>query len=399
MISQKVRARCNPPLLSGESCSLDNMVSKNPRFAIRQPIRLIRRPLWAIIEPSIIITLRADHEEENMAIVILGPGSLGQTFAVLLARHRFPVILVGAPNRVESLLNSGIRLTGLEHEHAPVYPLPDSPKDLTPGQIVASDSLSDAFPVDALIACTKAHQLGSALERMGSVRPGLVLGLQNGVTKDDVLVQRFGPEKVAGAVTIVGADRQDDGSIQITGRGSTFIGPLQNAQGEQLETQARAIIDALNESGYPAEWRPDIVSVEWAKAVVASATFGIAVLTRGTVGDIFSRSSWAACFLDLIEEAAAIADGMGIPLRDLPGFPIQYYRQESRSSLIPKLQESAPALRSVRVSMLQDLLAGRSLEVNEVLGGLLEYADRLTLPVPRLRFTYQVILGFQETVL
>lgn len=332
-----------------------------------------------------------------MIVAILGPGSLGQTFAMTLARNQIPVILVGSAERVDGLIQHGIQLSGMDHGHMAIHALPDKFEDVEPGQIMATSYLPGAFPVDSLLVSTKAHQLRKALDRVAESHPDLVLGFQNGITKDEALTEHFGPERVGGAVTIIGADRQEDGSVYISGAGSTFIGPLPSTSHARFHEQAKHIIDALNQSGYPAQWRTDIISVEWAKALMACATFGVAVLIRGTVGDIFSHASWAECFLDLIEEAGTIADALQIPLPDLPGFPVHYYRRESRAVVIAKLKESASGLRTVRVSMLQDLLAGRDLEVDEVFGGLLDYAEKLHVPVPRLAFTYQIIRGFHES--
>jgi 2-dehydropantoate 2-reductase len=327
-------------------------------------------------------------------VVILGAGSLGQTFAVLLARHQASVILVGTPESVNRLVQKGIVLDGKDQAQVPVYDMPASIKDVKPGQIVASTELAEDISIGGVIACTKAHQLRDALDRISSLRPQLVIGFQNGLTKDAVLSERFGQDVVAGAVTIIGADRQEDGTIYISGRGATFIGPLSTVSSRHLEESAQFIITALNEANYPAEWRSDIVSVEWSKAVMASATFGIAVLTQSTMGKIFSREPWTQGFLDLLEDAASVADSLQIPLCDLPGFPVQYFRTESREVITRRLRQASESLATVRVSMLQDVMAGRSLEVDEVVGSLIAHADSVHLAVPRLRFTYRILRGF-----
>jgi 2-dehydropantoate 2-reductase len=316
-----------------------------------------------------------------MRIAIVGPGSLGSVFAALLHRAGHDVILLGRGDTVERLRRTGLNLIGLEEIRVDV-PVTDDP--------------SDVGSVDLLLLCTKAIGTESMLRALRGIEAATVASLQNGIVKERVLADAFGSEKVLGAATMLGAERLADGTVDFTARGTTYLGEADGSVSDRLGS----IIAALDDAGLPAQALSDVASVIWSKACLAAGAFAVSVFTRLPVAGIFSSPTLAGAVADLITEAAIIASAAGHPVHDYPGMRVASWAHHPRhvvlEDMAQRAAEMAVAPRVVRVSMLQDLLAGRPLEVEEVYGGLLDAAGSLGIETPRLSLAYALLEGIDD---
>jgi 2-dehydropantoate 2-reductase len=314
-----------------------------------------------------------------MRIIVVGAGSLGCVFAALLKRAGHDAVLVGRGERARLLRDRGIVLRGTE-EATILVPVLEDP--------------AGAGPADLLLLCTKALDTARALDSFaGSVRVGAVASLQNGVMKDGLLAKAFGPERVLGAATMLSAERCADGSVTYTAPGTTYLGELDGSPSPRVE----AIVAGMCESGLPAQAVSDIRRVEWSKTCLAVASFVVCCCTRLPVGLVYADRDLAGALLDLYCEVAAIAQAAGPGVGDYPGFPILSWTTAPRELVLAELVERGSRAKAagtvLRPSMLQDLLAGRPLEVDEVVGFLLAEADRLGVAVPCLRWAHGILRG------
>jgi ketopantoate reductase len=139
--------------------------------------------------------------------VFVGAGGLGRAFSALVARAGHPTVLVSRPAGLDELLALGkLEISGLCDASVPVHL--GEPR---PGSVVLR-SPGEALPAGcAVLFTTKAHQLADAARAVvGSVPPDdafWVAGLQNGLTKEGLLAEAFGEERVCGASTVLGAMR------------------------------------------------------------------------------------------------------------------------------------------------------------------------------------------------
>ncbi|MCL8209412.1 MAG: 2-dehydropantoate 2-reductase [Actinomycetia bacterium] len=329
-----------------------------------------------------------------MRLVVVGPGSLGQVFAAVLARAGHQVWLVGRADHVAALRQDGIRLVGADPLSLPVT----TASEPAAGQIAVADGLGAGTPVDALLFMTKAHQLAAAAEPLRHLEPTAVLGMQNGMAKDDILADAFGTERVLGAVTVIAAARLDDGTVQVTQKGGTWVGPGFAPLTPARQAVAEAVVAALSASGYPAALREDMRAVEWAKAANALAAFGVGIATRASNPEIWATPAWVAAFQLLCREAIAVARAAeGIEVPDLPGFPVHTYAELSPEALFDRFGRKTPpdpAAPRHYASMVQDLLAGRRLEVDAVFGDVIRRARAAGVAVPALEFAWRLAQGF-----
>lgn len=324
--------------------------------------------------------MQRNEKEFAMKIAVVGPGSLGCVFAALLAHSDNDVVLVGRPERVRQLREQGVRIHGLQELHLTVP---------------ATSDPASVGPVDLLLLCTKARGTRDLLATLRSIPAAAVASLQNGILKDTLLAEAFGPERVIGAATMVGAERQSDGSVEFTARGTTYVGEFDG----RLSDRVGGLIAALDDAGLPAQAPPNIDSVIWSKACLAVGAFAVSVLTRRPAAEIMGDSALAGAMADLIAETATIAQAAGHELHDYPGMRVYSWARDPRHVVLEGMAQRAAEMtaadRVVRVSMLQDLLAGRPLEVNEVYGPLLEEAEARGVSVPKLAFAYSLLGGFE----
>ncbi|MHB1343847.1 MAG: ketopantoate reductase family protein [Thermoleophilia bacterium] len=153
------------------------------------------------------------------------------------------------------------------------------------------------------------------------------------------------------------------------------------------------LIAALDDARLPAQAPPNIDSVIWSKACQAAGAFAVSMLTRRPVAEIMADLALAGAMADLVAETAAVAEAAGHEIHDYPGMLVRSWARDPRhvvlEGMAQRAAEMAAADRTVRVSMLQDLLAGRPLEVEEMCGTLLQEAQARGVPVPRLSFRLQ----------
>jgi 2-dehydropantoate 2-reductase len=317
--------------------------------------------------------------------VIVGAGSLGQSFAALLAQAGQRVTLLATPRGEGRLRTSGvIRLCGAVEALVPVGPQ---------GVVVTSDA-SDVPEGAGVLFATKGYDLAAAIDTVRT-QAGLRLawagGVQNGIVKDDLLATAFGPDRVVGAVTIFGAQRQADDSVQVTSPGATYLGELDGRISERVHQAA----NTLQNAGIPTHARDDINSVLWSKACNATGVFGVTVLTRASNTLLFSDPHLMRAYLTLVRETAAVAAAYGIQVGNYASFPpIRTFVERDEQTTIDHLGPTpSPGSPQSYASMTQDLLAGARLEVDAVFGDIVQRAQRKGVDVPCLRLVRDLIRG------
>jgi len=123
-------------------------------------------------------------------IVVVGAGGLGQPIAALLADNGEPIVLLATKSSAERLRAAGaIELIGVVEKKVPVGS-PPAPK----GSVGLTDDPSSIREAQGIIFTTKGHHLPPVAGALGHVETDWVLGLQNGVVKNEVLAGVFGWE-------------------------------------------------------------------------------------------------------------------------------------------------------------------------------------------------------------
>ena len=150
----------------------------------------------------------------------------------------------------------------------------------------------------------------------------------------------------------------------LTGAGSgTVFGEPSNATTPRLH----ALAAAFQAAGLPVTLTEDIRALIWRKLAFNLSAGPLTVLTETPVLDTHAEPALIHCSGQVLAEAIAIAAAMGITL-DLD---------------IPGIAEMNKAL-AHRPSILQDLSAGRPMEIEALYGVPLEMARMTGVPTPML---------------
>lgn len=313
-------------------------------------------------------------------VAVLGAGALGSIYGAALARAGCAVTLLAREQHAEAISRSGLRIQrGDGTSQTVVLDATSDPEQLPEAEIVLVTA--KAFDVPELVQSVH-------------LQPRIVASVQNGVGKDDVLLERFG-SAVVGCVSMVGGTLVGPGVVDHTLDGATYLGPLPTTtDGIHVE-----LADLLDKGGLPAHPRDDIESVEWSKAVLAVAAMGVVALTRFLHHRTLLNEHVVSLFYDLVLEGAAVAKAEGVELIDLPGpLQIRSLSTEDRPDAVARLQSVGAAMveaghTEVRLSVLQAIESGRRTEVEVVHGEVLARARRHGIDVPVLETVTRVIRG------
>lgn len=317
-----------------------------------------------------------------MRIVILGAGSLGLLFAGHLARAGSDVVLVARPAAAQHIREHGVTVRGPRSFTTPVR-VTERPEQLG--------------TADVLIVTVKNGDTDAALASLGQFRAGLAASLQNGIVKDERLRQRFGMGAVVGAATAIGATRTGLGEVLHTLEAMTYFGEL---DGRPSDRVARLVAE-IARTGLPAIQHDDLPSVEWSKACQYCAAGLTSAVSRLEYYKVCLNRDLATLFVNVTREVASVARAEGVEVQSYPDF-------EVRALVDPPFEEAVGAVIArgkdlerrgviqMRISMCQDILAGRRTEAEEVVGPILERAARHGVPAPTTEFALRVVRGVQS---
>lgn len=315
-----------------------------------------------------------------MRIAILGTGALATVYGVYLHHAGHDVTVIGRGASLNGVRAHGLRLRETDGGEA----------DAGVTALDAQEAAAADLAPDFLLVCTKAIDTAGQLRPLAPITPGAVLSIQNGLQKDEFLREVFPDSDLVGAATLISATRRPDGSAVLVNRSTTLLAPDHNPTAARLAA-------ALEAAGLPASLVADRETLLWSKASYVSAGFGVSILTRLDIGSVLSTPPLRELFLDLFRESSQVAAARGLRLDDHPGLPArslaEFPRDEALALLANMGSRIVSASLPLRVSMLQDLDAGRPTEAREVLGPLTDAARAAHLSVPLLETAYRVVSG------
>lgn len=280
--------------------------------------------------------------------LIVGPGALGRLLALHLADVA-PVVLVG-----RRALPCKQTLTTPDGKHRT--------RHLVTTEVGQLPSATPAFVHLTTKAYDAAPAYAAAMSRLAGT-PTLVLW-QNGYQVQPELDRRH-PAPVLCASTTEGAWLTGDEGVTHAGRGITLIGALANRHAPRC----RELAALLGQAGLAAEAVVDIETRLWHKLAVNAAINPLVARFRIRNGQLRDRP-FRPMVERIVDEVAAVmaAEGVAPPVAGWHALVWQVVTATANN----------------RASMLQDVLAGRPVEREAILGPLLAAAQRHGLSIPHL---------------
>jgi 2-dehydropantoate 2-reductase len=276
--------------------------------------------------------------------------------------------------------------------------LPDGTEETTTPDL-ATDNLAAAGPQDVVILGVKGQQLAAVAPTLGPLLgpDTAVVPAQNGipwwyfqrcggpfegrrlesVDPGGAISKHIGPERVIGCVTYQAAELVEPGVVQFI-EGNRFT--LGEPDGEKSE-RVKALAQALTRAGLKVPIPRDIRTEIWVK-VLGNMTFNpISALTRATLGEMIGFEPTRNLVADTMAEAQEVATRLGIRI----GISIE------------KRIQGAAEMGSHKTSTLQDIEAGRTTEVEGLVGAVAELGRLVQYPTPRIDTLYACLKLLEKT--
>jgi 2-dehydropantoate 2-reductase len=312
---------------------------------------------------------------------ILGAGAMGSILGAHLARAGHSVVMLARGERAAYVERHGLSIRGLAEFTTAVRTLRD------PGALASAG---------ALIVATKTPGTAAALRPLRHSNFEVTLSIQNGPLKNDVLAQAFGRERVLGALADTSGELLADGAVLFTRNVNIFVGELDGSE----SARAQRVAAALESSGLHAAATAQIQTLEWSKFCGWVGLMALAVTTRALTWKFLADPDSALLLARLVREMGALAGALGIGLSDRAVLPSASLCAGSESEAVAVLMQLGAQYRATvpghRMSALQDVEAGRPLEVNETLGYAFDKARELELSLPLLECFRRLIAAIDR---
>jgi 2-dehydropantoate 2-reductase len=183
-----------------------------------------------------------------------------------------------------------------------------------------------------------------------------------------VIANAIDPSRIIGCVVYPSTVIVQPGVIEHIEGNRFSIGELDGTSSERCKRLASALIGA----GLRAPVRGHIRHDMWVKLLGNVVFNPMSALTGATLEEMVSHPETSEIVRTVMAEADAVAEGLGVRL------PLT----------IDQRMEGARKVGAHKTSMLQDLEAGRPMELESVVGVVIELGEKLGLPMPHTKTLY-----------
>jgi len=326
-------------------------------------------------------------QEEIMRIAVIGAGAIGGMLAVRLALSGQAVTVVDQGAHLEAIRANGVKL--LHH---------DGREELA--RVRAAASCAQAGAQDLVFLALKAYVLEAVAPQMPALfgHDTIVVPLQNGLpwwyfqnfsgphagyrlqTADPngTIERSIEPSRLIGCVVYPAGEIAAPGVIRHL-EGDRFpVGELDGSESARVKT----LSETLTAAGLKSPVLADIRSEIWLKLWGNMSFNPISALTHATLVDICEEPTTRALAADMMREAQAIAAKLGVTFR----VPLE------------KRIEGATKVGKHKTSTLQDIEAGRDVEVDALIGSVIELGTLTATPIPATRAVHAMLKLLVKTM-
>jgi 2-dehydropantoate 2-reductase len=317
----------------------------------------------------------------EVEFAIAGAGAIGSIIGAHLARAGHSVLMLVRERRAQQIAEHGLSIKGLV-EFSQAVPT-----------LTEASGLAGAA---VLIVATKTYATEAIVAPLRGADIGVAFSIQNGLMKDEVLAAAFGRQRVLGCLADVSGEMRASGEVLFTRNSNLIVGELDGSD----SSRARDIAATIDAAGVRTRADPDILSLEWSKFAAWAAMMALSVTTRALTWKYLIDPGTAQVLVSVVREIGLLAGASRVPLSDRAVLPVASICRESDQEAIALLAKFGLEMKSNaplhRMSTLQDLEAGRPLEVEETLGYAVRKAAELKLPLPLLTAFYSLVAGIDR---
>lgn len=240
-----------------------------------------------------------------MTLVVVGAGAIGLLVAGRLAQSGRPVALLARPSSAGELARQGVRIAqDGQTDQIDTVAVLGGPEELP----VA------ARPVELAVLCVKGYDTAGALPALELLAPERVLTLQNGIGNEELLLDRFGPERVISGVITTSVEVGALGQISVTKAGGIGLAPI------QVAGSVAPADELLAAAGFSVHTYPDYRAMKWSKALLNMLGNATAAILDMPVRDVYADVRLVGLERRAFLEALRVMDRRGIRAINLPRY-------------------------------------------------------------------------------
>ena len=317
-----------------------------------------------------------------MKICIVGAGAIGGMLGArfALSGHHVTLILRGA--NLTAVQQNGLRL------------IEEDGNELLARPIKATSVMAEAGVQDVVILTLKAHQVATIAAELPALLHAetRIITMQNGipwwyfhklpgelgqryqgthvkaVDPDGVIAKHIDVDRVIGSVVYPASEVISPGVIKVIEGNRFSLGEIDGSDTPSI----RAISDAFKGAGFKSPISNDIRSEIWLKLWGNLSFNPISALTHATLEDICVFPATRELAANMMKEAQAIGEKLGVQFK----------------VSLEKRINGAQAVGQHKTSMLQDVELGRPLELQALVGSVIELGQITETPTPNINAVY-----------
>ena len=323
-----------------------------------------------------------------MKYTIVGAGAIGGYLGVKLAMAGEEVTFIARNKNLAAINSQGFRLL-----------LPDGSEQHA-SSVRAVQNPADAGAQDVVLLTTKAHQVRDLLPGLRELfgPDTLVVTMINGVPwwyfqrlggafdgrtlvsvdPDGSLASGIEVERIIGSVVYPAAELVAPGVVRLIEGNRFTLGELDGQRTPRIEALSKSMMAA----GFKAPVSRDIRTEMWVKLWGNLSFNPISALTHATLEDICRFPLGRDLAARMMTEARAVGEKLGV---------------EFKISLEQRIA-GAQAVGAHKTSMLQDVEHGRALELQALVGSVVELARITDTPTPTIDAIYAATALLGQTL-
>lgn len=311
-----------------------------------------------------------------MRIGILGVGAIGGVIGGYLARAGRDVSLIDMwPANVDRIKEAGLTVTTVEGEFT-----------VRPPTVHLSEVSASRPSFDAAILAMKSYDTRwAAAFLLPYLAPGgFIVSAQNGINEDVIAEVATWP-RVVGCVMTFGANMYHPGHAERTSANDLTAITLGEPSG-LITPRLTKLAEVLGDVGIT-ETTTNLWGHRWGKMGTNCMSNALAGCTGLTSGELRNSDEGQAIGIRIAGEVVAVAHALGVNVEPMGGIPGELYVRarsdaDARRQIGDKMRAYGKALGAGRPSLAQDVIKGRSTEVDFLNGLVVRRGQEVGVPTP-----------------
>ena len=324
-----------------------------------------------------------------MKICVVGAGAIGGLMGLKLALAGEEVTLIDVGAHLDAIKKNGLKVIA-----------PDGTEEVASNFAMVTSNMAEAGEQDMVILALKTQVIETVVKDVRALLgpETMVVPVQNGlpwwyfqkhggeyegqrietVDPNGVIAANIEPERIIGCVVYPAGEVTAPGVIKHV-EGNRFpVGELDGSE----STRVNKVSDSFNNAGFKSFVLENIRAEIWLKLWGNLSFNPISALSHATLVDICQFDLTRDLASKMMEEAQDIANNLGITFR----VPLE------------KRIEGAEKVGKHKTSMLQDVEAGRRLELDALIGAVIELGHLTKTPTPHIDAVFALVKLLDQTM-